>query len=373
MSTDSPSLPDFLEERLQEESPEGRSSLGAVWGLLGGADAPATEEADPDAAWDALTEAHPELDAPPANGTPAGTAPQTEQTEAAPKSRRRQRPARRSRRAHSWRVAMGLAVATLVLAGGLWLWRQPVTITAPPGQQRTAALPDGSTAHLNSGTTLTYRRGFQSWPFVAAARRAVELGGEAFFEVEDGDRPFRIETASAEVAVTGTRFNVRARSGNARPEHADRDDARSAAPRSAAPAAATEVTLIEGRVEVAARTRPERRVVLSEPGARSQVAGPDAAPTPPERAAPKYALAWRNGGFAAQARPLTSVLQDLERRFDATLRLHDSVEEARAPVSLYYPEAPDLETILHDLCTARNLNYRPTSRGFELFAAPAGR
>ncbi|WP_112902767.1 FecR family protein [Salinibacter ruber] len=373
MSNDTPSLPDFLKERLQEESPEGRSSLGAVWELLGGADAPATEEADPDAAWDALTEAHPELDATPANGTASGTAPRAKQTEAAPESRRRQRPARQSRRAHSWRVAMGLAVATLVLAGGLWLWRQPVTITAPPGQQRTAALPDGSTAHLNSGTTLTYRRGFQSWPFVDAARRAVELGGEAFFEVEDGDRPFLIETASAEVAVTGTRFNVRARPGNARPENADRDDARSAAPRSADPAAATEVTLVAGRVEVAARTRPERRVVLSEPGARSQVAGPDASPTPPERAAPKYALAWRNGGFAAQARPLTSVLQDLERRFDATLRLHDSVEETRAPVSLYYPEAPDLETILHDLCTARNLNYRPTSRGFELFATPAGR
>jgi transmembrane sensor len=28
-----------------------------------------------------------------------------------------------------------------------------------------------------------------------------------------------------------------------------------------------------------------------------------------------------------------------------------------------------LETILHDLCTARDLNYRPTSRGFEIFAA----
>ncbi len=384
MSNDTPSLPDFLEERLQEEAPEMRSSLGAVWELLGGADAPATEEADPDAAWEALTEAHPELDATPANGAAStnSTATGTEsraaesraaRTEASPESRRRQRPAHRSRRAHSWRVAIGLAVATLVLAGGLWLWRQPVTITAPPGQQRTAALPDGSTAHLNSGTTLTYRRGFQSWPFVDAARRAVELGGEAFFEVEDGDRPFLIETASAEVAVTGTRFNVRARPGNARPENADRDDARSAAPRSADPAAATEVTLVAGRVEVAARTRPERRVVLSEPGAKSQVAGPDATPTPPERAAPKYALAWRNGGFAAQARPLTSVLQDLERRFDATLRLHDSVEETRAPVSLYYPEAPDLETILHDLCTARNLNYRPTSRGFELFAAPAGR
>ena len=373
MSTDTPSPPDFLKDRLQEESPEMQSGLSAVWALLGGADAPATEEAEPGAAWDALTEAHPELDATPANGTPAGAEPQTDPTEAAPGSRRRQRPARRPRRAHSWRVAIGLAVATLVLAGGLWLWRQPVTVTAPPGQQRTATLPDGSTVELNSGTTLTYRRDFQAWPFVDADRRAVALGGEAFFEIEDGDRPFLIETASAEVAVTGTRFNVRARPENTQPENTQRANAPRENARSSSPTAETEVTLVEGRVEVAARAQSEGRVVLSEPGEASRVAGPEAAPTPPERAATKHALAWRTGGFAAQARPLAAVLQDLQRRFDATLRLHDSVRETRAPVSLYYPEAPDLETILHDLCTARDLNYRPTSRGFELFAAPADR
>jgi len=373
MSTDTPSLPDFLKDRLQEEPPEMQSDLGAVWDLLDGADASATEGADPDAAWDALTEAHPELDATPANGTASGAAPQTEQTEAAPKSRRRQRPAHRSRRSHSWRVALGLAVAVLVLVGGLWLWRQPVTITAPPGQQRTATLPDGSTVDLNSGTTLTYRRDFQPWPFVDADRRAVELSGEAFFEVEDGNHPFLVETASAEVAVTGTRFNVRAQPDHTGPSNAHRGTAPPNGARSTNTAAATEVTLVEGRVEVAAQAQSKGRVVLSAPGEKSRVTGPDAAPTPPEQADTKYALAWRNSGFAAQARPLASVLQDLERRFDATLRLHDSVEETRAPVSLYYPEATGLETILHDLCTARDLNYRPTSRGFELFAAPADR
>ncbi|WP_263784418.1 FecR family protein [Salinibacter grassmerensis] len=367
MSTDTPSPPDFLKGRLQEESPDVQSDLGAVWGLLDGTGTAATDAADPGAAWDVLTEEHPEMDATPTNGSAQdggsaptdgsapGAEPQAGQTEAPPTSRRRQRPAHRPDRGHSWRVAAGLAVAALVLVGGLWLWRQPVTVTAPPGQQRTATLPDGSTAHLNSGTTLTYRRSFEAWPFVGAARRAVELGGEAFFNVADGDRPFRIETASAAVTVTGTRFNVRAR------------PAKSAAK----PSAETEVTLVEGRVEVAARAQSEERVVLSEPGEKSRVAGADTAPTPPEPAATKYALAWRNSGFAARARPLTSVLQDLERRFDATLHLHDSVEETRAPVSLYYPEATGLETILHDLCTARGLNFRPTSRGFELFAAPA--
>jgi ferric-dicitrate binding protein FerR (iron transport regulator) len=359
MSTDTPPLPDFLEDRLQEESPDVQSDLGAVWRLLEGAGASATELADAGAAWDALTEEHPELKAPPTDG--AGAADDAK-TEAAPFSRRRQRPARRSQ-SHSWRVAVGLTVAALVLVGGLWLWQQPVTVTAPPGQQRTATLPDGSTAHLNSGTSLTYQRGFEAWPFVDADRRAVTLDGEAFFEVADGNRPFAIETASAEVAVTGTRFNVRAR-----PKAPDTE---ASSPETDSPE--TEVTLVEGRVEVAARARPDERVVLSTPGQASRVASPDAAPSPPESTPVKHVLAWRNNGFAARAEPLAAVLQDLERRFDTTLRLHESVEETQAPISLYYPEATDLETILHDLCTARDLNYRPTSRGFEVFAASTSR
>ena len=353
MSTDTPPLPDFLDDRLQGESPEVRSDLGAVWRLLDEAAPAATQEADPDAAWDALTDEHPELRASPTDGADRSV---ESQTEPAPSSRRRQRPARRSQ-GHSWRVAVGLTVAALVLVGGLWLWRQPVTVTAAPGQQHTATLPDGSTVDLNSGTTLTYRRGFEAWPFLDADRRAVRLDGEAFFEVADGARPFAIETASAEVTVTGTQFNVRAR------------------PRTAPKArpAETEVTLVEGRVEVAARTQPDGRVVLSKPGQVSRVTDPDAAPSPPTSAPVKHVLAWRNNGFAARAQPLAGVLRDLERRFDATLRLHDSVERTQAPISLYYPEATDLETILHDLCTARDLNYRPTSRGFEVFAAPKDR
>ena len=349
MSSDTPSLPDLLEDRLREESSEVRSDLDAVWDLLGAAGAAGTDAADPDAAWDAVVDEHPELEPSLADGTDHSTEPATEP---APSSRRRQRPARPSHRRRAWRVAVGLAVAVVVLVGGLWLWRQPVTMTAPPGQQRTATLPDGSAVSLNSGTTLSYRRDFRSWPFLDADRRAVDLDGEAFFEVTDGARPFVIETASAAVTVTGTQFNVRAR-----PDAV-----------SNAPSGGTEVTLVEGRVEVSSRAQPEQRVVLSEPGQASRVDAPDAAPSAPRSTPVKHVLAWRDNGFAARAEPLASVLHDLERRFDATLRLHASVGRTQAPVSLYYPEATDLETILHDLCTARDLNYRPTSRGFEIFA-----
>lgn len=347
MSTDTPHMPDDLKDRLQDEPPDTRAELEAVWDLLGTAEATASTEADPDAAWAALLRRRPELDATPADGADPAS---PDRTDPDSESRRRERPARAPKRRQQWRIAAGLALAALVLVGGLWLWRQPVTVTAPPGQQRTATLPDGSTAELNSGTTLAHRRDFQAWPLIDAEERSVRLDGEAFFKVSDGERPFTVRTANAQVVVTGTRFNVRAHSG---------DDA----------APQTEVTMVDGRVRVSSQEQPDQEVVLSTPGQVSRVADPADGPTPPQSTSVEHVLAWRNDGFAARAQPLTAVLRDLERRYDATLHLHESVERPRTHVSLYYPESTDLETILHDLCTARDLNYRPTSRGFEIFAA----
>ena len=351
MSNDTPHIPAALKDRLQEESTDTRAELEAVWDLLGTAEAAASAEADPDAAWAALVRQHPELDATPTDGAGASAPaePPEDPQEAAPASRRRERSARRPQRQTQWRIAAGLALAVLVLVGGFWLWRQPVTVTPPPGQHRTATLPDGSTAQLNSGTTVSYRRGFQAWPFVEADRRTVRLDGEAFFEVADGARSFTVETAAAQVTVEGTRFNVRA--------WRDEDGT-------------TEVTVVDGRVRLFPQRRRDQSVLLSEPGHVSRVTDPAAAPTPPQATSVEHVLAWRNNGFAARAQPLAAVLRDLERRYDVTLHLHDSVARPQRRVSLYYPEATDLETILHDLCTARDLNYRPTSRGFEIFAAP---
>ena len=343
-------MPADLQDRLREEPIDVRSDLKAVWDLLGTAEATASTEADPDAAWAALVRQHPELDATPTDG--AGTSSSPNQSGPAPASRRRQRSAQRPQRQQWTRTAVGVALAVLVLVGGLWLWRQPVSITALTGQQRTATLPDGSTAELNSGTTLSYRRGFRAWPFVEADRRTVRLDGEAFFEVVDETRAFTVETATAQVTVEGTRFNVRAR----------RDED-----------ATTEVMVVDGRVRLSPQKQRDQGVILSELGHASRVTDPAAAPTPLQSASVDHVLAWRNNGFAARAQPLVAVLRDLERRYDATLHLHDSVARPQRRVSLYYPGATDLETILHDLCTARDLNYRPTSQGFEIFAAPESR
>lgn len=343
MSSDrSPDIPPPLRDRLRDEAAEERAALEAVWQRLGKMDRSQDDPPDSQAAWNALRARRPGIDpeteAPPPS--PNGRPPDAERSS----DRRPAPPGRRRRRRWVWTAAV--ALLALVLVGG-WLWRRPVTVSAGAGQQRTASLPDGSTVELNSGTTLSYRRGFQAWPFVDAEQRTVRLEGEAFFRVDEASRPFVVETATARVTVEGTRFNVHAR------PRAD---------------STTEVTLTAGRVRVAGRQAPDRAVLLDQQGLRTRVETADSAPAPPESAQTDHVLAWRRDGFAVSNRPLSQVLREIERRYDTTLRLHNSVRRTTASVSLYYPNPTDLSVILRDLCTALDLNYRPTNRGYEVFS-----
>lgn len=88
------------------------------------------------------------------------------------------------------------------------------------GQRTVKVLPDGSTAYLNSQTTITYPERFGSV-------REVSLHGEAFFEVVSNGKPFVVRSGEVMTRVVGTSFNVR---------HREKSD--------------TEITLVEGKVNV---------------------------------------------------------------------------------------------------------------------------
>lgn len=73
-------------------------------------------------------------------------------------------------------------------------------------QGKEVILPDGTKVYLNSDSYLTFPKKF------AAAERRVTLKGEAFFDVtKNKEKPFIIESHSAEVKVLGTSFNVNAK------------------------------------------------------------------------------------------------------------------------------------------------------------------
>lgn len=71
----------------------------------------------------------------------------------------------------------------------------------PAGYTYTVCLADGSRVILNAGSELRYPTQF------ADSVRAVELEGEAFFEVAKSDVPFIVKSGEVQVQVYGTRFN----------------------------------------------------------------------------------------------------------------------------------------------------------------------
>ncbi|SKC83272.1 FecR family protein [Ohtaekwangia koreensis] len=114
---------------------------------------------------------------------------------------------------HYWKVAA--AVALLLISSFLAYQYQDslrelvdpvkmVTVHNPAGKRSKILLPDGTTVWLNAESTLTYPHWFKR------ARRAVELSGEAFFEVKrKEDQPFNIQAGTIETTVLGTSFNIR--------------------------------------------------------------------------------------------------------------------------------------------------------------------
>ena len=71
------------------------------------------------------------------------------------------------------------------------------------GKVSTFLLPDGSKVWLSSGSTIEYAEDFPG-------NRAVNLSGEAFFEVIPNPKsPFKITTSSVTTEVLGTSFNLK--------------------------------------------------------------------------------------------------------------------------------------------------------------------
>ncbi len=242
---------------------------------------------------------------------------------------------RRRARLRPW---MAVAATFLIGAIGLALWLQPVTRTAPLGQRMAVLLPDGSQVELNSGTTLHYARRF-------GQQRVVHLEGEAFFDVVNEDRPFIIHTFNAQVAVLGTRFNVRAWRRSMDP--------------------GTTVTLAEGRVALAPSERPEQAVEL-EPGQTHRIAREPRQAGPPDSAAVGVATAWRNGDLDFRDQWLGVILEDIERRFAVALTVTPQTL-ARKQMTLVWRNPVRVEAVIRDLCVALKLNYRETSNGYEIY------
>jgi transmembrane sensor len=120
-----------------------------------------------------------------------------------------------------WYNAAAVILLSVMFAGLYHIFTKPAAdnpesfvvyqvVKATYGTQSQIQLADGTTVHLNSGSSIKYPVSFDS-----PSERTVELSGEAFFEVhKDIGRPFLVDIGKLKVNVTGTRFNVNAYEGN---------------------------------------------------------------------------------------------------------------------------------------------------------------
>lgn len=100
------------------------------------------------------------------------------------------------------RIWFAVAATALLVLAGTWTHLQQGTYVTAIGEQRSLALPDGSTVELNSQTHIKVRYG-------DGARRIDLLAGQALFRVaKDVTRPFVVQTDTTRIRAVGTAFDV---------------------------------------------------------------------------------------------------------------------------------------------------------------------
>lgn len=194
-------------------------------------------------------------------------------------------------RRHRVRLLVAASLLLGVIAvGGYWNAYQRGTYATSVGQQRTLALPDGTTVELNAATRIRER--------YSAQQRTVELiDGQALFRVtKDLARPFVVIGGTTSVRAVGTQFDVHKRT------------------------AGITVTVLEGRVAILPLSVPQRSESLDRRAQREVplAAGQQAVVTSSAIAAPKpantaSATAWTRQKLVFESATLSEAAEEFNR------------------------------------------------------------
>lgn len=184
-------------------------------------------------------------------------------------------------------VSMSIAASmVLMLSYGLFARFYTKTIKVEAGQFASHTLPDGSQVHLNAVSTIRYA------PYWWKFNRKVTLEGEAFFEVEKGEK-FSVHSDLGITEVLGTKFNVYARGLD------------------------YEVFCETGKVGVS-NEYADRVVLMPGEFVSLNIEQPEKESAEEAKAS---ILAWRNNEFNYNTTPMSKVFADLERQYDINIEL----------------------------------------------------
>ena len=199
-------------------------------------------------------------------------------------------------------------------------------LIVPMGGECFVVLEDSSRVWMNAGSRLRYPSRF------TGEERGVELEGEAYFEVEHGERPFVVHTGCGDVRVLGTSFGVRVYE-----------------------AEAARTTLVEGRVAF----RGERDSLVLWPGEQA-VVDENGFVTKQKVNVEEY-VAWRQGIFVFDHRPLEEIARDLERWYEVRIIfMNEGLKHL--PFTGHLQRYDCIETFLDLLEETGELTYEETGR-----------
>lgn len=210
------------------------------------------------------------------------------------------------------------AIFVILLSTALFMRFATTKVDCPNGEHLAYILPDSSAVHLNAGTQLCYR---PYWWFV---KREVHLNGEAFFEVNKGNR-FVVASRQGKTTVLGTSFNIFARAGTYK------------------------VSCASGKVAVETGGKEYHLLpgqsLMSNPGQGQQ-----------EQSDNSLAghLAWTQNRLAYNKEPLETVFEEFERQYNVTINY-------RPGENYLYSGNLDLNTGIEDnlraICLTFGLGY----------------
>lgn len=167
-----------------------------------------------------------------------------------------------------------------------------VVVDVAKGQKATVTLPDGSTAFLNSESTLRYHQNY------GLQERQVSLQGEAFFNVrKDSTKTFTVFTECLTIEVLGTSFNVYAYETEE----------------------VIEMALVSGHVKIETHAKPSKTIFVhpNEKMLYDKISGK----LHLEKTNTHFDTAWMRGELAFRSEPIQNVFTKIERKYGVRIHL----------------------------------------------------
>lgn len=170
------------------------------------------------------------------------------------------------------------------------------TISIPRGGQYQLILADGTKVWLNAASSLRFPTAFPG------KERTIELTGEAYFEVaKDATKPFNVKTATQNIQVLGTHFNVNA--------YADEPSVKT--------------TLLEGSVKVNTGDKnvvikPGQQAVLNNSGTFEVKNDVDT----------QLITAWKDGMFQFEDADIQAIMRQVSRWYNVDVEFKGAISNA---------------------------------------------